>query len=89
MSDVAGTPRALFAAEGLSPVQWSNGAGDRYDAHDHPYDKVIVCVAGSITFHTPRGDVALGVGDRLDLPAGTVHWATVGREGVTCWEAHR
>ena len=30
----------------------------------------------------------LGVGDRLDLPAGTRHDALVGPTGVTCLEAH-
>jgi hypothetical protein len=47
-------------------------------------------VAGSIRFGLPgRGDaVNLGVGDRLDLPAGTDHEAVVGPDGVTCLEAH-
>lgn len=76
-------------AEGLDPDAWSNRPGHRYPEHDHAYDKVLVCVEGSITFHTPDGDVVLSTGDRLDLPAGTVHAATVGPDGVTCLEAHR
>jgi hypothetical protein len=32
--------------------------------------------------------VALAPGDRLDLPAGTVHDAFGGADGVTCLEAH-
>ena len=32
--------------------------------------------------------IDLEVGDRLDLPAGTRHDAVVGRDGVTCLEAH-
>jgi uncharacterized protein YjlB len=77
-------------AEGLSPGSWSNGPGDRYAAHAHGYDKVLVCAAGSIRFELPaegRG-VDLGIGDRLDLPAGTTHQALVGGSGVTCLEAH-
>ena len=36
-----------------------------------------------------RGErIALEVGDRLDLPAGTSHDALVGPNGVTCLEAH-
>jgi hypothetical protein len=31
----------------------------------------------------------LNPGDRLDLPAGTVHDAVVGPQGVVCLEAHR
>ena len=81
--------RAAFAAEGLQPHAWSNGAGDRYDWHDHPYHKVLYCVVGSIIFHTDDGDIELHAGDRLDLPPGTRHAATVGPSGVTCLEAAR
>jgi quercetin dioxygenase-like cupin family protein len=75
---------------GLLPSTWSNAPNDRYAAHDHGYDKVLVVASGSIRFGLPaRGDaVELGLGDRLDLPAGTVHDATVGPNGVTCLEAH-
>ena len=77
-------------SEGLQPGSWSNGPHDRYAAHDHGYDKVLVVAAGSIRFGLPdRGEaVDLGVGDRLDLPAGTRHDAIVGPSGVTCLEAH-
>ena len=89
MSAVEEQAAELFRAEGLTPSAWSNGAGFRYATHTHPYAKLLVCVAGSITFHIPDGDVTLGPGDRLDLPAGTPHAATVGPDGVTCWEGHR
>jgi uncharacterized protein YjlB len=77
-------------AEGLDPVAWSNGPRDRYAAHDHGYDKVIAVERGSIRFGLPTmGDAFdLDEGDRLDLPAGTLHDATVGGLGVTCLEAH-
>ena len=82
---------ARLRAEGLDASPWSNGPGDRYDAHEHGYDKVIVVAAGSIRFGLPDGDrtVDLDVGDRLELPAGTRHDAVVGPHGVTCLEAHR
>jgi quercetin dioxygenase-like cupin family protein len=69
---------------------WSNGPHDRYAAHDHGYDKVLVVAAGSIRFGLPdlARAVELSVGDRLELPAGTVHDAAVGPDGVTCLEAH-
>jgi uncharacterized protein YjlB len=77
-------------AEGLDASSWSNGPGDRYGAHDHGYDKVIVVVAGSIVFGLPAdgGSVPLDTGDRLELPAGTRHDAVVGPSGVACLEAH-
>jgi uncharacterized protein YjlB len=76
--------------EGLAPSSWSNGPHDVYGAHEHAYDKVLVVAAGSITFGLPAtGErVALAVGDRLELPAATVHDAVVGSDGVTCLEAH-
>ncbi len=40
-------------------------------------------------FHLRSGDVSLGPGDRLDLPPGTPHAASVGDEGVACVEAPR
>jgi cupin superfamily acireductone dioxygenase involved in methionine salvage len=50
---------------------------------------VLFCLEGSIVFHTDRGDVALEAGDRLDLPPGTPHAATVGPAGCACVEASR
>jgi quercetin dioxygenase-like cupin family protein len=81
---------ARLRAEGLEPGVWGNGAGDRYSPHEHGYDKVLVCVAGSIRFGLPGSGsvVELAEGDRLDLPANTRHDAVVGPDGVTCLEAH-
>ena len=81
---------ARLRREGLDPRSWSNGPGDRYAAHDHGYDKVLVCASGSISFGLPdRGEVIdLCPGDRLDLPVATRHDALVGDLGVTCLEAH-
>jgi uncharacterized protein YjlB len=84
------TLEARLRGEGLDPGSWSNGPGDRYAAHAHAYDKVLVCVRGSIRFGLPASGATaeLGVGDRLDLPAGMSHDAVVGPDGVTCLEAH-
>jgi quercetin dioxygenase-like cupin family protein len=81
---------ARLRAEGLSASSWGNGPGDRYPAHGHGYDKVLVATSGSITFHLVETaqDIVLAAGERLDLPAGTTHSATVGTAGVTCLEAH-
>ena len=86
MEDAASRLRA----EGLDPGSWSNGPGDTYAAHEHDYDKVIVVKSGSIRFGLPATAEAidLAAGDRLELPAGTVHDAIVGGHGVTCLEAH-
>jgi mannose-6-phosphate isomerase-like protein (cupin superfamily) len=81
---------AVFEAEGCDgPRSWSNGPGDRYARHQHAADKVLFCLEGSIVFHTAEGDLELTAGDRLDLPAGTPHSATVGPVGCACIEAYR
>ncbi len=86
--------QARLRSEGLDPGSWGNGPGDRYSVHRHDYDKVIVVARGSITFglhgedvHRPAA-IELGIGDRLELPAGTDHDAVVGPGGVDCLEAH-
>ena len=79
---------AAMAAEGCGPVRsWGNGPGDRYAVHDHDRAKVLYCVEGSIVFHVDGDDLALAAGDRLDLPAGRAHAATVGPSGCACVEA--
>ncbi len=82
-----GDVEAWFRDQQWTPRPWSNGPGYRYDEHEHPYHKVLVCVVGSIIFRTSNGDVALEAGDRLDLPPRTAHSAQVGPQGVTCVEA--
>jgi mannose-6-phosphate isomerase class I len=85
-----GEALALFRDEGCSaPRSWLNGPGEGYGRHQHDQHKVLFCLTGSIVFHTDDGDVALEAGDRLDIPAGTPHAATVGPTGCECVEAWR
>ena len=65
---------------------WSNGPGDTYAPHTHAYEKILYCVAGSITFSLHDREILLGPGDRMVLPPGTVHGALVGPNGCTCIE---
>lgn len=85
------TLQRLMADEGLVPYSWSNGPHDVYSAHSHGYNKVIYVVKGNITFGLPQlnQQLTLQAGDRLDLPAGTIHDAVVGTQGVVCLEAHK
>ena len=67
-------------AEGLDAGSWSNGPGDRYAAHAHGYDKVLVCARVDPLRPARAGDaVDLAAGDRLELPAGTRHDASSAR----------
>jgi quercetin dioxygenase-like cupin family protein len=82
---------AKLRAEASDCYSWSNGPGDRYASHSHGYEKVLYCVDGSITFVLePDGKkLELKAGDRVVLPAGTVHSAVVGKGGCTCLEGRR
>ncbi|HEX7265263.1 MAG TPA: cupin domain-containing protein [Candidatus Dormibacteraeota bacterium] len=77
--------------EAASCYSWSNGPNDRYAAHSHPYEKVLYCVDGSITFVLEKEGrrLELKPGERMVLTAGTVHSAIVGPGGCTCIEGQR
>lgn len=83
--------RARLSAEGMAPYTWGNPPGDVYPSHRHGYHKVVLCLSGSIAFEllATGESVELRPGDRLELPAGVEHSATVGPDGVVCLEAHR
>jgi quercetin dioxygenase-like cupin family protein len=77
--------------EATGCYSWSNGPGDRYGAHSHSYEKVLYCVDGSITFvlESEGRRLELKPGNRMVLPAGTIHSAVVGPAGCTCIEGQR
>ena len=77
--------------EATGCYSWSNGPHDRYTPHSHEYEKVLYCVDGSITFvlESEGKELLLNAGDRMVLPAGTVHSAVVGPDGCTCIEGKR
>ena len=74
--------------EGMEPHWWANGPGDTYESHTHSYHKVLYCAEGTITFTLrPTNErLTMGGGDRLDLPAGWEHSASVGPNGCRCVE---
>jgi quercetin dioxygenase-like cupin family protein len=80
---VSAEPEAALKALGLSPHPWSAGAGARFSPHSHSAIKRLYVVAGSIDFDS----LALSPGEGIMIPAGTVHGAVAGSDGVTCVEA--
>ena len=66
--------------------EWSNGPGDRYARHSHAFTKILYCVTGSIDFALDDRVIHLEAGQRMVLPAGTAHSATVGSAGCACVE---
>lgn len=87
----ATTVSARLRDEGVEPMVWSNGPGDRYPDHRHAYTKLLMCASGSITFHlgATRTPVELRPGEGFVLPPGVDHSAVVGTDGCTCIEGHR
>lgn len=83
--------RARLRALGVEPSAWSNGPGDRYSAHAHAFEKLLVCAEGSITFLVGDDEqpAVLDAGMGFVLPAATRHAAVVGPAGCTCLEGHR
>ena len=73
-------------AEADDVYGWSNGPRDRYPRHVHGYTKILYCVTGSIDFSLDDRVIHLNAGDRMTLPAGTAHSATVGPAGCSCVE---
>lgn len=70
--------------------EWSNGPHTRYTEHTHPFEKLLICLEGSLVFYVPgQRALELRPGDRLVLPAGTRHAVRVGPQGVRCVEIRR
>lgn len=64
--------------------------GTSFPDHTHPMDKIDAVVSGRFRMGTPDGKVLLEAGDRLAVPAGTVHSAeVVGDEPVVSLDAVR
>jgi quercetin dioxygenase-like cupin family protein len=69
--------------DGFEVFRWQDPPGADYTAHSHDHDESLWCVDGEITFGAAGTELRLGAGDRLMLPAGTVHTARVGDAGAT------
>jgi quercetin dioxygenase-like cupin family protein len=87
----ARSPFQELESLGYRTHTWSNDPDFVYGIHNHPYDKMIVVLEGSIRFDMPQQQksVQMRPGDRLELPAGTAHGAVVGPAGVTCLEGQK
>jgi quercetin dioxygenase-like cupin family protein len=74
--------RERLAADGFAPFAWRDPAGADYSPHQHDHDESLWVIEGEITFGVGGKDYRLGPGDRLMLPAGTVHTARAGPAGA-------
>jgi quercetin dioxygenase-like cupin family protein len=70
-------------SEGLQAELYSDRPGTKYGRHKHPFDDFIVIVTGKMKIVADQGEWLLKPGDRMNLPANTVHAAEIlGREEV-------
>lgn len=74
--------RERLERDGYSVIAWTDRPNAHYGAHAHERDESIWLVSGSIRFVARGEELALAPGDRLMLPAGTVHVADAGPEGA-------
>jgi quercetin dioxygenase-like cupin family protein len=70
-------------AEGLECALYTDAPGTKYGRHKHDFDDFIVIVSGQMKISVDTHEWVMKPGDRLDLPANTIHWAEmVGKEEV-------
>ncbi|HJQ82939.1 MAG TPA: cupin domain-containing protein [Candidatus Binatia bacterium] len=74
--------RERLARDGFDAFTWEDAAGADYRPHSHDHDESLWVLDGEITFGVAGTDYRLGPGDRLMLPAGTMHTARTGRDGA-------
>jgi len=74
--------RRRLAADGFAAFFWRDAPGAAYAPHEHDHDESIWVVEGEISFGAAGREWRLGPGDRLMLPAGTVHTALAGAAGA-------
>lgn len=72
-----------IADAGWRHVSWRDGPGDAYPPHTHDVDQRLYVVDGSLELDAEGQTVVLGPGDRLALPAFTVHAARAQASGAT------
>lgn len=75
--------QAALEAEGFVVFRWHDAPAADYRPHSHDHDESIWVVEGAITFGAEGRELSLRAGDRLMLPAGTVHTARAGAGGAT------
>lgn len=61
---------------GWWPVSWRDPAGEVYEAHKHDADQTLYVVEGTLEVGIAGKIHRLSPGDRLELPAFTVHSAS-------------
>jgi quercetin dioxygenase-like cupin family protein len=75
--------RKSLESRGLACELSSDPPGTRYGRHKHDFDDFVVIVTGKMRIGIDTHEWIMKPGDRLDIPAGTFHWAEMmGKEEV-------
>ncbi len=73
----------MLRREGLESELIVDPPGTRYGRHKHEFDDFVVVVSGMMKLYTERQAWVMKPGDRLNIPARTLHWSEVlGKEEV-------
>jgi quercetin dioxygenase-like cupin family protein len=86
--DESGSPverlvRQRLEGEGFDVTLWHDEPGAAYHPHSHDHDELLWVVFGEMSFQVDGRDYLLRTGDRLTLPAHTLHTARSGSRGAT------
>lgn len=76
---------AKLHREGYDSFRWHDVPGSTYPRHRHDRDECVWVLSGQITFTVNGEPTNLGPGDRLYLPAGTPHTASVPSSGAVTY----
>jgi quercetin dioxygenase-like cupin family protein len=60
---------------------WEDGPDRRYSDHTHPVETAHIILEGEMTLTMDGRNTTYGAGERCDVPAGTVHAASMGPAG--------
>lgn len=63
---------ALLPRQGCIELQ-HDAAGKVHHFHTHPVDEILVVIRGRLTFRWEGGERICNAGDKILLPAGTLH----------------
>jgi len=74
--------RAALESAGFAVFSWRDAAGTLYEPHQHEEDECLWLIDGEMSFEIDGRRYDLGAGDRLMLPARTVHAAQAGPGGA-------
>lgn len=72
---------------GLDAMRWEGDPHKVYLSHHHTLTKTLWCAVGDIVFCVDGQNVRLVAGDKMIVPAGTMHSAQAGPAGVVCYES--